>query len=82
MNPKSAIQSGVNWSDYLVFMRLPNNAHEIKIRVGQRWRKKDTKQIVEITGSRGEFYATRKLGKSRKSHGLTRKTLLLFWERI
>lgn len=62
-------------------MKLPNNPPAI--RNGQMWKKKDTGQIVIITGKqKDDYYRTKKLSGSRSCHGIYKKDLYIFWELI
>lgn len=61
-------------------MKLPKNPP--KIRRGQLWRKRDTKNIVKITSTHNGKYFIKSLNGSRKGHAIPEKTLLLFWEKL
>ena len=63
------------------FMNNKNKAN--KIRIGQTFKKKDTGQIITITGKRtADYYTTAKKSGSSMVHSIHKKDLARYWEII
>lgn len=62
-------------------MKLPTERR--RIRIGQRWMKRDIGLVVELTGRSGKgYYSYRKAkpGAKSKGHSVSEKDLYLFWQ--